>query len=183
MTCVYVVTNLVNGKQYVGQTSKSIGHRWSQHKAQAARGKGNHLHAAIRKYGESSFRIEPLVQFVDQKVANWAEDMMIRKHDCCSPIGYNICRGGIGFTSGHTEETRRKMSLTRKGKSNPWAVGNKNVAGKVRSPEYRHKLGEHARRNPELPRKGAIALWASLSDEQRKERCARMRSFRKRDQH
>jgi hypothetical protein len=49
---VYKITNLANGKIYIGKTTKSLGRRWAVHKYMAKIGKGCPiLSAAIRKYG------------------------------------------------------------------------------------------------------------------------------------
>ena len=45
---VYIVTNVMNGKQYVGLT-KSLEKRWDAHRR--SNGSAPALHAAIKKYG------------------------------------------------------------------------------------------------------------------------------------
>jgi hypothetical protein len=44
---VYLITNLINGKDYVGQTIRSISWRFSQHKSSARRGDNLALCRAI----------------------------------------------------------------------------------------------------------------------------------------
>lgn len=48
---VYLVTNLVNGKEYVGQTKSSLEHRWAQHvlKARTSRSALRRRRMAARK--------------------------------------------------------------------------------------------------------------------------------------
>jgi group I intron endonuclease len=57
---VYLVRNSVNGKVYVGKTTKSLKLRWRSHRYAARRGSQLALHVAIREHGESAFRIEEL---------------------------------------------------------------------------------------------------------------------------
>ena len=107
--CVYLVTNTVNGKQYVGQTKKSIKRRWSQHRCAAKKGESSALYNAIRKYGADNFtieRIEEVVGIHADLVA--AEIRQIASYDCVRPNGYNLTRGGDGvdFT---VPEVKAKM--------------------------------------------------------------------------
>lgn len=63
MAFIYVVTNMINGKQYVGQTTESIQQRFSRHcrSAENQDKDGNcPFHLAILKYGRSNFKIEQL---------------------------------------------------------------------------------------------------------------------------
>jgi hypothetical protein len=63
-----------------------------------------------------------------------------------------------------SEETKRKMSLARKGKSNPWAIGNKNATvlkGRTRSEETKKKISESKigkERSDMIGNKFAVAL-------------------------
>ena len=63
MGYIYKVTNTVNGKLYIGQTSRTIEVRWREH-IQDAFGRNNKgffaLHRAIKKYGKDAFKIEQI---------------------------------------------------------------------------------------------------------------------------
>ena len=64
MTHIYKIINLINGKLYIGKTSKTIHERFVRHK-QMARNKVNRvLYDAINKYGEDNFIID-LIEDVD----------------------------------------------------------------------------------------------------------------------
>jgi group I intron endonuclease len=94
---VYLVTNLVNGKKYVGCTKVSIKRRWAQHRSAAIKGSTLLIHRAIRKYGESVFKIEQL-EVLDGGHADLmaAEIRHIDFHNCVVPNGYNLTMGGDG---------------------------------------------------------------------------------------
>jgi hypothetical protein len=62
---VYVITNLINGKQYVGQTIQSVAKRFKQHSSDNR--SGRHMHASIKFHGEENFSIEEVVTCFDQK--------------------------------------------------------------------------------------------------------------------
>lgn len=59
---IYMATNLVNGKSYVGRTVKGLEHRRKNHIWAALSGKGKYFHRAIRKYGKDSFGWEVLCE-------------------------------------------------------------------------------------------------------------------------
>src|SRR5690349_8607418 len=56
-TGVYVITNSVNGKRYVGSAAHSFARRWGQHRRYLRRGThpNRYLQAAWSKYGEAAF--------------------------------------------------------------------------------------------------------------------------------
>lgn len=59
--CIYLITNLENGKKYVGQHSTTdYLARWKAHLSRAKCGSKYLLHNAIRKYGEEAFKLERL---------------------------------------------------------------------------------------------------------------------------
>ena len=52
---IYLITNSVNGKQYVGQTKTTIEHRFKQHISKKKISHCSALGGAIEKYGEENF--------------------------------------------------------------------------------------------------------------------------------
>ena len=98
--CVYVLTNKINGKVYVGQTVKSFKTRLSQH----SRG-GMLIGLALRKYGKESF--SHFENEVPERFMDNLERSLIKLYDCISPKGYNLDSGG-SKRKHLCEETRRK---------------------------------------------------------------------------
>lgn len=97
---IYKITCLVNGKVYIGQTTRSVRKRWRCHVNEAARKDSdcvNPIDRAIQKYGKNSFLIEPiekvLIDYLGIREQYW-----IRHYDCCTldgyDKGYNASRGG-----------------------------------------------------------------------------------------
>ena len=54
---IYKITNLLNGKIYIGQTRQSIQTRWEQHCFSPY---VCHFHQAIQKYGRNNFQVEEI---------------------------------------------------------------------------------------------------------------------------
>ena len=110
---VYVITNLTNGKKYVGQTIQSVAKRFKQHATDNR--SGRHMHASIKFYGEENFSIEEVVTCFDQKSLDICETLFIDTLNTFTPNGYNLCKGGAnkGVVS---SETRKKMANAKLGK-------------------------------------------------------------------
>jgi len=86
---IYLITNLINGKQYVGQ-SIGIAHRWIEHK----NSKENYpISKAIRKYGKDNFKFE-IIENCLPKDLDEKEMYYIKKYNTIVPNGYNITYGG-----------------------------------------------------------------------------------------
>jgi hypothetical protein len=66
---IYLVTNTINTKPYIGQTKKPIEKRWNEHKISKY---NNHFHRAIRKYRPENFIIE-LIEEVDENLSDKRE--------------------------------------------------------------------------------------------------------------
>lgn len=111
---LYRITNLVNGKIYIGQTSKSISQRWSRHCWRSEKNKNMAISQAILNYGRSSFKIEQIDEANSYLESNKKERELIAKYNSLAPNGYNLSVGGEN--KGMTEETRRKISEANKGK-------------------------------------------------------------------
>ena len=109
---VYLITNEVNGKQYVGKTIHTAKHRWYGHRRGAKDGINSRLCKAIKKYGEDKFKIIVLYQGSSDREILSVERAMIAQYRTLTPNGYNICIGGEG-TSGRrmSEENKSAISL------------------------------------------------------------------------
>jgi len=103
MSIIYKITNLINGKIYIGQhyTSADDGYL----------GSGKWIKRAIKKYGKENF-IRETIEFctsanVDEKEVYW-----VNKLGATNPkVGYNIDKGGTGRSPGykHSKETKEKL--------------------------------------------------------------------------
>lgn len=110
---IYKITNKVNGHIYIGQTIRTIEERFSEHK----RKKKSYISKALRHYGFENFIIEKIDNENNIEELNNKEYYWIKFCNCIHPNGYNLCDGG-GNTSNyhHTEESKQKMSNSKKGK-------------------------------------------------------------------
>ena len=107
---VYLITNTINGKRYVGQTKRTLAARWWQH----CKTKGcYYLHRAIQKYGKEHFSIETLCEPPTQELTNEMEEYCIARYNSVSPNGYNLTSGGK--YPKFCKEMRQRMSASRQG--------------------------------------------------------------------
>ena len=151
---IYLFTNKINGKKYVGQTVRPFEERFAEH-----RRKDSLLNRAFIKYGVENFDYEIIDTSSDVNELNKKEVFWIKQLNTKFPGGYNLCYGG-GNTKGylHSEIAKRRMSMTKKklgsmkgeknhfyGKKhseetkehlrNLWATGERKI-----TPEWRDKI-------------------------------------------
>ena len=133
---IYKMTNKVNGKVYIGQTTRELDERTKEH----IRHNEIIVDKAIQKYGIENFTVEQidLAENIDE--LNQKEMYWIEHYDCITPKGYNQCYGGNN-TCGyhHKEESKQKMSIKKSqnyiGEGNPFY-------NKTHSEESRKKMSE-----------------------------------------
>lgn len=106
---IYLITNIITGKKYIGQTTRTLEQRLKEHKRE-----GNILHRAISKYGISNFKAEELKRCSSINELNDSETELIKEYNTLVPNGYNLDSGGLNKTM-HSE-SKIKMSLAKKGR-------------------------------------------------------------------
>ena len=97
MAYIYLITNNINGKQYVGKTEKTIEERWNKHLQDynKPRCEKRPLYKAMNYYGPEFFSIE-LIEYVPLEVnLEEREIYWIAKYDTYHN-GYNATKGGDG---------------------------------------------------------------------------------------
>lgn len=94
MGCIYMYTNKINGKRYIGQTTRPLKKRHQQHLSQH----DTYFDKALAKYGEENFVLEVLEDNIfDEIELNKKEEYYISQYDTFN-YGYNLNRGGENKT-------------------------------------------------------------------------------------
>jgi len=157
---VYLVSNKLNGKQYVGQTINPhlpIGH-------------GRIMKSAYKLHGKDNFDYEPICKGITSRATlNAVERFWIAVLDTVVPKGYNIELGGSKGST-WTEERRRKHSLALTGRIHTRPLGSKSGAkGKKWSEETKRKISEalKGRVSPNWGRKASEETRAKMTASQK----------------
>lgn len=97
MFIVYKITNMINGKQYIGITKHSLKRRWQEH-VNSANSLNDYyvFHKAIKKYGASNFQLEVLAKDLTKEEAQEKERLYIKQYNTyyLNNKGYNMTFGG-----------------------------------------------------------------------------------------
>lgn len=121
---IYKIINKTNGKYYIGSSSNII-HRWIEHKCYLRKNKhvNNYLQNSWNKYGEDNFEFviiekvpkEKLIE-VEQKYLDEIKNLPNKKNKYYNISIDSSCPGrGIK----HTDEYKKKMSESCRGKKKP----------------------------------------------------------------
>lgn len=140
---IYMITNKVTGKKYIGQVqciyvskdgvqyNRGCEIRFNNHVAAAKKGHGGrHISESIRDYGRHNHNIKPLFICPSHQADYW-ERKFIRQCNTQSPYGLNITSGGKNPPM--AEETRKLMRTINGGENNP-------MWGKHHRPESVQKI-------------------------------------------
>ena len=131
MSGIYSITNLINGKRYIGQ-STNIQQRFVQHRSNLKKGKGENPHSlnAWNRYGEDNFMFEILL-LCDEEDLDKMEKKFIEQYNTTDrEYGYNISDGG---TSLHHFDDEFKQKLSEQAKR------------RFQDPEERKRASERAK--------------------------------------
>ena len=126
---IYKITNIQNGKIYIGQSIRPIEQRFKRHINDALNNVlDTHFARAIRKYGKENFILEEIDTAETQEELNQKEQYWIRFYDSTHK-GYNETDalskcGGNTYQSKTEEEMKiikEKIRQTKLGGQNPMA--------------------------------------------------------------
>jgi len=175
---VYLTTNLINGKQYVGDHS-------TNNLNDNYKGSGILLRKKFKQYRKENFKKEILEFFGTKQEAFNAQEKWINDYNTLVPNGYNISpkgglhisgchsketiekirKGNLGKSYKHTEETKKLISIgltnrpaSKKVVKNMSKVGKSNK-GKKRSEEFKENLRKLCQGNKEYGKGSAGKVW------------------------
>jgi hypothetical protein len=139
---IYRIINLINWKQYVGQTYKPVKSRLGEH----YRFKKTLISKALRKYGKENFIIEQIDTAQTQRELDLKEILWIEYLGTHISLGngYNVDWGGNNKGK-HCQETKLKISNSQKGRKHSEETKRKmseSSKGQVISQEQRDKLSK-----------------------------------------
>lgn len=117
MGYIYKITNIINGKIYIGQTTRNVEIRWKEH----LRSKdGCPIHMAIQKYGVNNFKIETLEECNDELLDKKEVEYIQKYQSYNGHIGYNATKGGnsssqavVKWVKTHPEEVKNNLEKAR----------------------------------------------------------------------
>lgn len=162
---LYLITNTVNNKKYVGQSikrkDKDYLTRFKEHIDLSSSKHLTKLRSAIRHYGIDAFKTELLLDDVSESDIDNQEKYYIDYYNTyyLNDKGYNMTRGGQGIHGYlHTETTKQKISnasrkLWEEYRKNKTALLERNtkisnsLKGKAKSEETKKRFSEAARKN------------------------------------
>ena len=116
---IYKVTNLINNKVYIGQTTRTFNERYSGKGVGAERilyseRSNSHLINSMCKYGVKNFKVEIIDQCNTEEELNKREMHYINLYDSTNyNKGYNFCQGGNGGKRRISKEQRINTILRR----------------------------------------------------------------------
>ena len=111
ISAIYIITNLVNNKKYVGQTS-NVRKRFSDYNGTKYLDQKTPIYRAIKKYGQDNFTFE-VIQCPKLKLDMMEMEYISDLKTTDIKYGYNILKGANGAT--RLDSVRKKLSVVHTG--------------------------------------------------------------------
>jgi group I intron endonuclease len=109
---IYLITNLINNKKYVGQTLQGREERrWQEHSIFCIN-ENKPLYNALKKYGAENFEFKVIETNISEELIDEREKYYIKYYNTfyLNGQGYNMTEGGQGIHGYvHTDETRSRI--------------------------------------------------------------------------
>ncbi len=166
---VYITTNLLNGKQYVGDRSCDCLPSQDPYL-----GSGRpYFKNALKKYGKLKFQKEILERFDNKQEAFNAQEKYIDKFNTLVPNGYNISpKGGMGVRDCHSKESKLKISKSLK-KAYKEGRKEKPDFSKEKHPLFNTQRSEETREKISKSNKGKQTWLGKTHTEESKEKISK----------
>lgn len=146
---IYKITNLYNGKCYIGKSENPFTRRYTGSQS-FAKTHNWALKKDISVYGFSNFNVEIIIDNLHNKELEEAEQFFIQIYNSIYPYGYNLISPYLGAF--FSEEIRNKISASVRAaksvQSHPWK-------GKKLSTEIRQKMKD-GHKNKSHPKSRSI---------------------------
>jgi group I intron endonuclease len=165
MGYIYIMTNKINDKIYIGQTKRDVDSRLKNHRHKSS---CTLLSRSIEKYGIENFQVS-FFECPNEELDN-KEKATIKEHREAGKDLLNLTPGGGDnkwLGKNHKEEARIKMSISRKGKkqSKEWVEKRiKSHIGSKRTEESKQKMS-NAWKNKQRTRKSIILIHPDGTEE------------------
>lgn len=114
MYVIYDIECAVNGKHYIGYTSKSGAERFAMHLDNARWKRKVALYDAMRTYGPENFSVTEIAVCKNHADGCFVEAAIIADRKTILPHGYNMTHGGDGVPM--TPEVREKSNAKKRGR-------------------------------------------------------------------
>lgn len=157
---IYQIRNIETGQTYIGQTTKTVEQRWTEHIYDAtgkrSKSKGSYLHQALKKHGVEKFVIETVRSCENKEDLDFWEKKLIEEWHTLRPFGYNVSLGGTGVMHGRKMSAESKQKISKaslghpgyifehtpeaKAKISASLMGNTRSVGRVHSEETKAKM-------------------------------------------
>ena len=147
---LYKVTNLKNGKYYLGKRSYRGGDAKDDTKYL---GSGKLIKRAVKKYGKESFKKEIIEIFNSLEELNKAEKQLITEKEVNDPLCYNTTLGGHGGNLGGSALSKLRNTM--------------------QTPEYKKNMSDALNR-PEVKEKISKGIRQTMSDPAWKEKFSKI---------
>jgi len=107
--CVYKITNLINGKIYIGKTIREARFRWASHISPKA-DKSLLIVRSLKKYGYTNFSFEVIDITETEEQLLEKEAFYIEYHESLAPDGYNQIDGRGNYSEKIAEKIKNSSA-------------------------------------------------------------------------